>query len=207
MLCNVALNGIEKEIRKNFPVNKTMKEGKPKVYVSRFADDIIITGKDIQTLNSVKQIIQNFLEKRGLELNESKTKIETIYVGFNFLGFNISRKKFNPKLNNHTEQTTVLVIKPSEKAVKSIKAKIKNIIRKHNSEIAAIIKELNPVLRGWGNYFKISYHSQSTFISIGHLVWQQMMKWVRRKHPRKPIFEASAKYIITGETQSNHKWV
>jgi len=148
MLCNVALNGIEKEIRNIFPVNKTMKEGKPKVYVSRFADDMIITGKDIQTLTTTKQIIQDFLKKRGLELNETKTRIVTIYDGFNFLGFNFSRKKFNPRLNNHTEQTTVLVIKPSEKAVKSIRAKIKNIIQKNSTEIAAIIKELNPVLRG-----------------------------------------------------------
>ena len=46
-----------------------MKEGKPKVYVSRFADDMIITGKDIQTLTTAKQIIQDFLKKRGLELN------------------------------------------------------------------------------------------------------------------------------------------
>ena len=69
--------------------------------------------------------------------------------------------------------------------MKSRKAKIKNIIRKNSREIAARIKELIPVLRGWDNYFKISYHSQSTFISIGHLVWQQMMQWVRIKHPRK----------------------
>jgi RNA-directed DNA polymerase len=33
------------------------------------------------------------------------------------------------------------------------------------------------------------------------------MKWVRRKHPRKPIVQASAKYIVTGKTHSNHKWV
>jgi len=34
-----------------------------------------------------------------------------------------------------------------------------------------------------------------------------MMYWVRRKHPRQPIFETTKKYILNGKTSSNHKWV
>ena len=207
MLCNVALNGIEKEIRKIYPVNKTVKGGKPKVYISRFADDLIVTGKDTQTLTEAKEIIQNFLKIRGLELKEAKTKIVSIYEGFNFLGFNISRKKTNPKLNNTTKQETILIIKPADKAVKSIQTKIKQIIRKKRNSMASLIKELNPILRGWSNYFKVSYHSQKTFIRLGHLVWQQMMLWVKRKHPRRSIKKAIKNYIITGKNESNYKWI
>jgi RNA-directed DNA polymerase len=206
MLCNLALNGIEEEIRNLYPVNKTIKGGKPKVYLSRFADDMIVTGKDKETLLTVKGIIQEFLRIRGLELKEAKTRIVSIHEGFNFLGFNISRKTYNPRLNNPTEQPTVLIIKPSEKAIDSIKSKVKEIIRK-NQEMAAIIRELNPVIRGWANYFRISYHSQSTYISIGHLVWKLMMKWVAHKHPNQSIFKSTAKYIVEGKTASNHKWV
>jgi|SRR5215813_14806653 len=147
MLCNVALNGIEKELRIIFPVNKTIKSGKPKVYISRFADDMIVTGKDKETLLTAKIIISDFLAKRGLELKETKTKIVTLSEGFNFLGFNITRKEFNPKLNNYTKQPTVLIIKPSDKAVNSIKSKIRDIIRKNNI-MASLIKEINPVIRG-----------------------------------------------------------
>jgi len=99
-----------------------------------------------------------------------------------------------------------LIIKPSDKSVKSISNKIKQIIKK-TSDIAAIIKEINPLLRGWGNYFSISYHSQNTFIKIGHLVWSSMMIWVSKKHPSKSIIKAVSKYIVKGKTSSNHKWV
>jgi len=124
MLCNIALNGLESEIRKIFPVNKSMKEGRPKVYLSRYADDMIATGKDKETLLKVKQIIENFLKLRGLELKTAKTRIVFIQEGFNFLGFNFSRKTFNPRLNNSTKQETVLIIKPSTKSVKFFKDKM-----------------------------------------------------------------------------------
>ena len=150
---------------------------------------------------------ENFLKIRGLELKPAKTRIVTIYEGFDFLGFNIKRKPFNPRLNNSTEQKTVLIIKPSNKAVKSIKTRIRDIILNKRLEITVIIKEINPVLRGWGNYFNISYHSQDTFIKIGHLVWNSMMKWVKKKHPSQSINKAVSKYIIKGKTSSNHKWV
>jgi RNA-directed DNA polymerase len=78
---------------------------------------------------------------------------------------------------------------------------------KNKVEIAGIIKEINPVLRNWGNYFNISYHSQNTFIKIGHYVWGSMMRWVSKKNTSHSIFKAVSKYIVTGKTNSNHKWV
>jgi len=207
MLCNIALNGLEKEIRKEFPPRKLLNGKTPKVNIIRYADDLIVTGESKDILIKVKEIIENFLKIRDLELKKAKTRIITIYEGFEFLGFNISRKKYNPRLNKLTEQKTVLVIKPSNKAVKAIKLRIREIILRKKLEIAAIIKEINPVLRGWGNYFSISYHSQNTFIKIGHLVWGSMIKWVRKKHPSRSIFKSVSKYIIKGKTASNHKWV
>ena len=196
-LCNVALNGIEEVIMTQYPLTKVIDGQRPKVTVFRYADDMVITGSQEEHLLEIKEIVKNFLAERGLELKESKTKISHIQDGFDFLGFNISRKKYNPFLNNHTEQSTVLIIKPSDKAVKSIIEKIRKIIVNHN-EITKIISELNPVLRGWANYFRISYHSQATFIKIGHLVWKSMMGWVKRKHPNQSIERMTKKYIVKG---------
>jgi len=207
MLCNLALNGLEHAIRTEFPPRKKVSDKTPKINLIRYADDLIVTGVNKEILIKVKQIIENFLKIRGLELKPAKTRIVTIYEGFDFLGFNIKRKPFNPRLNNSTEQKTVLIIKPSNKAVKSIKTRIRDIILNKRLEITVIIKEINPVLRGWGNYFNISYHSQDTFIKIGHLVWNSMMKWVKKKHPSQSINKAVSKYIIKGKTSSNHKWV
>nr|AYE93236.1 hypothetical protein C0995_000069 [Termitomyces sp.]AYE93256.1 hypothetical protein C0995_000063 [Termitomyces sp.] len=221
-LCNVALNGIEPMIMKQYPPRKVTDGQRPKMTVFRYADDMVITGSQKETLLQVKETIKDFLAVRGLELKEAKTRICHIQEGFDFLGFNISRKKYNPFLNNYTEQPTVLIIKPSDKAIESVKNKIREIIAKY-SEIAKIISELNPVLRGWANYFNISYHSppafalrakgllegakEETFIKIGHFVWKSMMNWVVRKHPNQSVQRMTAKYIVQGKNPSNHKWV
>ena len=206
-LCNIALNGVEAAIHEVYPLNKNVKGGRPKIYVCRFADDMVITGINEEILHHVKEIVQEFLAIRGLELKEAKTKIVTIQKGFDFLGFNISRKPFNPRLNNHTKQPTVLIIKPSDKSIKSLISKIKMIIGSNKPEIGILVKELNPVLRGWANYFKISYHSQATFIKIGHYLWTSMINWVSRKHPETSIIKAVKQYIVQGNTRSRHKWV
>jgi len=206
-LCNIALNGVEADIRQNYPVN--IKGGRPKVYVCRYADDMVITGNKKETLLQVKEILHKFLAIRGLELKEAKTRLVTIHFheGFDFLGFNITRKDYNPTLNKPTHQPTVLIIKPSYKAISSITSKIKTILRTNGQEIAKVVKVLNPVLRGWTNYFKISYHSQQTFIRVGHYVWTSMMKRVKRKHPHISIDRALKRYLVTGKTNSRHKWV
>ena len=89
-LANIALNGLEDYIKKDFPRNDA---NNPKIKVVRYADDVIITGKDEDTLNKCKQLMEEFIEKRGLQLNQHKTKITNIHEGIDFLGFNIIRKQ------------------------------------------------------------------------------------------------------------------
>lgn len=204
MLCNAALNGLENAIRKEFPL-KIIKGERSKIYIIRFADDIVVTGAKENDLIRVKQLIVEYLKVRDLEMKESKTRIIHIKQGFDFLGFNISRKTFNPKLNKDTKQETVLIIKPSTKAVQNIATKIKEVTRTKN-EMVALIKELNPIIRGWGNYFRISYHSQETFITVGHILWQTMMSWVRRNNPYGSLRKNVLKYLVTENTRSRHTW-
>jgi RNA-directed DNA polymerase len=71
MLCNVVLNGIEAEILKACPSKKGISSG---VHVIRYADDMVVTGKNEEILLKVKKVMQEFLKRRGLELNEKKTK-------------------------------------------------------------------------------------------------------------------------------------
>jgi RNA-directed DNA polymerase len=174
MLCNVALNGLEGKIRERFPVNKNIKGGKPKCYVLRYADDIVVTGANQEILQEAKAIITEFLQPRGLVLKEAKTRIVTVEDGFDFLGYNFRRKPYNPRLNQQTDQDTVLIIKPADKAVRSLLAKVKTELRRDTGMIT-VIKELNPVIRGWSNYFRYSYHSQATFIKMGNAIWSSMM--------------------------------
>ena len=59
--------------------------GKFKVYPCRYADDLIITGRDEQILQQVRNILEKFLAERGLQLKLAKTRIVSIQTGFDFL--------------------------------------------------------------------------------------------------------------------------
>lgn len=196
-LCNIAMNGIEKVIREANPLQKGISQG---VHIIRYADDMIITAKSKEIARKNEQILREFLVKRGLKLNDEKTVITNIKEGFDFLGFNIKRLKWNPKLNQETDQETVLVIKPSEKGVDRLKEKIRKIITIHKP-LAKIIAEINPVLRGWGEHKRISYHSQREFIKIDHWIYQRMLKWV--KMHKGSVRKTVLKYIIR---TSSRKW-
>lgn len=144
MLCNVALNGIEEEINKANPKKRGVSAG---VHIIRYADDIVITAKSKEIAEKNKEILVSFLATRGLELSEKKTRIIHIKEGFDYLGFNISRKRFISKYNSPTDQETVLIIKPSKKGVDKLKNTVRSII-KRNKPMIAILTLINPVLRG-----------------------------------------------------------
>lgn len=196
-LCNIALNGIENLIKENNPLRKGISSG---VHIIRYADDMVITGKNKEIILKNKQIIAKFLKERGLELNDNKTLITHIRDGFDFLGFNIRRYKHNPRLNKITDQDTVLVIKPSKKGIERLKVKICGVLSK-DKPIERIISDINPIMRGWGEHKRISYHSQETFITLDHYIYTKMIQWLKRSKGSKRI--KISKYLIKTETR---KW-
>lgn len=197
ILCNIALNGIESLIKDKNPIRKGISSG---VHIIRYADDMIITGKNQEIILKNKQILANFLKDRGLELNEKKTLITHIKDGFDFLGFNIKRCKFNPRLNKTTDQETVLIIKPSKKGINKLKINICSVISK-DKPIERIISDINPILRGWGEHKRISYHSQETFITLDHYIYIKMMQWLKRYKGSK--LRKISRYRISTNTR---KW-
>lgn len=89
-LCNIALNGLESAANK---AAKSYKSRSAKVHNTRYADDFICTGFNQAILEeSIKPAIAEFLEERGLQFKESKTRIVNIEQGFDFLGFTIQRE-------------------------------------------------------------------------------------------------------------------
>jgi len=152
LLANIGLHGLENYI----------KATNPKLGVVRYADDFIVTAKDKVSLEVAQNLIQAWMSKRGLELSAQKTLITSMEDGFNFLGFN--SRHYGGKL----------LIKPSKKKVlafcKRIGGEIKNL---SSVEQEVLIKKLNPILRGFVNYYK-GVVSKETFNYISHRLWQYM---------------------------------
>jgi len=188
-LMNLTLDGLETAIRKKFPNWKTGH----KVNFVRYADDFIITAASREIIeNEIKPIVTGFLEKRGLSLSEEKTKISHINDGFDFLSQN-TRKYRNDKV----------LQRPSKKAIKSIKYKLKQIVFKNlGASPKNLILQVNSVLRGWTNYHK-HIVSKNIFTEVDYYLWRLLGHWCKRRHATKSWKWIRNKYFsASGENSS-----
>ena len=163
-----------------------------KVHFIRYADDFIITGSSKELLeDKIKPAIKTFLAMRGLTLSDEKTHITHIDKGFDFLGFNI--RKYNGKL----------LIKPSNKSVKSFLTDIRDTIKSNKGAAAAnLIRILNPKIRGWANYYRHAV-SKQTFSYVDSHIFASIWQWCVRRHPEKGLRWVKNKYF---KSIDNSNW-
>ena len=206
LLCNIALNGLENVVRKGLPDPSTTAGRKLKgSWVVRYADDFVVTSKTYDKLvNEHIPGIIKFLAKRGLTISSEKSKIINLKEqGFTFLGWHIELKKRNFKENKAKSDPYVLIIKPEKEKIKNFKRRVKKEFRlSQNRSIEALIRKLNPILKGWANYYRSSYHSQEVFQSIAHYVYQRWWIWARKKHRRRSKRWIYSKYVFTTPKRS-----
>ncbi|MFZ0257338.1 MAG: group II intron reverse transcriptase/maturase [Gammaproteobacteria bacterium] len=191
VLANLALDGLERELRAHFPRPKTRHN--QQVNLVRYCDDFIITGRSEAVLiQEVKPLVERFLGERGLRLSEEKTVVTHITEGFEFLGWNV--RKYRGKL----------LIKPSRKSIKSILRKVRERIKVNKQTPAGqLIGQLNPLLRGWANYH-CHVVSKVIFKKMDHAIFQSLWRWAKRRHPNKSKEWIRRKYFTS--VQGNH-WV
>jgi RNA-directed DNA polymerase len=161
LLANIGLHGLQGLAERH------------KLGFIRYADDFMVTAKSKEELEALKEEIKTWMIKRGLELSEEKTKIIHADEGADYLGFNI--RTYDNKL----------LIKPQKEKVLAFCEKIKAEVRKLNGATQeAVIMKLNPMLRGWANYYR-HVVSKDTFNYVSHRVWNTLWNWAKRRHPLK----------------------
>ena len=195
-LANCVLDGLERVLKMRYPTETRRRSfgGKrPSVHFIRYADDFIITSKSKEALEGeIKLLVEQFLQKRGLELSPAKTVITHVEKGFDFLGQNVRRYP-NGKL----------LIMPSKKNVKTFMDGIRGIIKAALGTPAAdLIKELNPKIRGWANYHR-HVVSKRTFSRVDHEIFSCLWRWARRRHRNKTWSWLKKKYF---ERHEGRNW-
>src|SRR3989441_11756895 len=192
VLANLALDGLEDAVASAVGRNATARKW-AKAHVVRYADDFIVTGLSREMLEQqVKPAVKAFLAVRGLQLAPDKTLITHIARGFDFLGQNV--RKYGDKL----------LIKPARKSVNALLDKVRDVLgRNKAAEQANVILQLNPILRGWAMYHR-HVVAAATFLQIDHLVWSQVWRWAKRRHPRKSAQWIKARYF---RRQGQRDWI
>lgn len=214
LLANIALHGMEKTIK---AYARKLKGDKAKneraISLIRYADDFVILHENLEVILQCQKIISKWLNKLGLQLKPSKTKISHTLneydgkPGFDFLGFTI--RQFSAG-NDHSGKRHGLplgfktIIQPSQEKVKAHVKKCNQVIRKHkNSPQIALINQLNPIIKGWSNYYA-SVCSKETFNSLDAINYLQLKRWAERKHPKKNKHWVTDKYW---HSEGNRNWV
>jgi RNA-directed DNA polymerase len=180
ILANMVLDGIEDIVKNHKARFQKMVNGviiyrhTNRLNFIRYADDFVITGRTPEDLQLVQKDIEKFFNIRGLELSKEKTHITNIRDGFDFLGFNF-RKYPNDKV----------IVTPTKDGIKSFKSKIKEIFKKYNSSsLTMLITKLNPLLRGWANYYRF-VNSKVIFSKLDSYIWRKSLNWMKRIHQRR----------------------
>jgi RNA-directed DNA polymerase len=184
LLANIALSVLDEHFAAKWEAlgpewtrAKRRRAGEPVMKLVRYADDFVVmihgTRSDAEALWDE---VGSVLAPMGLRLSQDKTRVCHLDEGFDFLGFRIQRR---PKPG--TNQWHVYTY-PSRKSLQAIKDKIRRLTRRSmHRTLADLLHRLNPVLRGWCNYFRYGV-SKRTFGYIDHFAFWRVIRWLRKRH-------------------------
>ena len=170
VLSNLYLNEVDRMLEK--AIETTRRGPYAQIEYARYADDMVILI-DAYPLNdwllgAVDKRLRQELVKLGVEINEEKSRVVDLRKGesFAFLGFEyryLPGRTGKPRLQ----------VTPKQKKRVALFAKLKEVFRRNVSQpVEGVIAEINPILRGWANYFRIGNSSRC---------FSMVKRWVEQK--------------------------
>lgn len=170
VLSNLYLNEVDKMLEK---AKETTQRGPyTQIEYARYADDMVILidahPRNEWLLGAVQKRLRQELAKLRVEINEEKSRVVDLRKdeSFAFLGFEY---RYLPGRTGKLR----LQVTPKQKKRVALFAKLKEVFRRNVSQpVQGVIAEINPILRGWANYFRIGNSSRC---------FSMVKRWVERK--------------------------
>ena len=153
----------------------------------RYADDFVVICKSEAQARAAQQLAGEILAGLGLELHPDKTKVVDLREGregFDFLGCHF-RARVSGRMLERGVRRYYLQRWPSQRAMKRVRQKIKARTGRGRAgqDIREVIANLNPILRGWGNYFQTGNAAQK-FNQIDYYVVRRLSGLMRKRYGR-----------------------
>jgi group II intron reverse transcriptase/maturase len=148
----------------------------------RYADDFVVMTPTESKAKEALRRIEWIMKRLGLSLHPAKTRVVNLTrgrEGFDFLGCTIRKRRSiqrNPRW--HFVQRW-----PSPKAMKRLRERVHELTSPRRSgirDVKQIIADLNPVLRGWGNYFRTG-NADGKFNQVDNYVHERLARWLIRR--------------------------
>jgi RNA-directed DNA polymerase len=167
LLANAYLNPLDWEVNERCELKPVM---------VRYADDFVILSRPGDGPGLMGRL-QGWLERRGLVLNEKKTRLVDIrQEGIKFLGFALNwRQGRSGRHYPHVE--------PHPKSLKKLRDGIREKLNRGTlwRAVDEVVPELNRKLKGWTGYFHYG-NSSAVMAGVGGYVRNKLQRWLWRKH-------------------------
>lgn len=163
----------------------------------RYADDfvVLISGTQEQALEEKSALAKYLHQVTGLELSPEKTRVTAVTDGFEFLGFHVTmrwneRYGYGPRVEI-----------PKAKAA-ALRRKVKQLTGTQTTRVSLgeKLREINPILRGWANYYRYCPYAGKVFTSLDWYISDRLWRWQRKKRPK-----ASARDILAAHQHSTRR--
>jgi RNA-directed DNA polymerase len=182
LLSNLYLNEVDRMLEK--AVDTTRRGKSTSVQYARFADDLVILidaeRRSDWLVTAINRRLREEFAKLRVKINEDKSRMVDLKKGesFTFLGFEFRRilslqRKWRPCYAPKLRKRTALY------------EKLREVFRQHVSwPVEVVIARINPILRGWVNYFRFG-HSSSCFSKVKQWVEKKVRQHLMRARGRK----------------------
>ena len=158
----------------------------------RYADDFVVICATKRACQQAEARVRQILARLGLELHPEKTRRVNLYdgqEGFDFLGHHLHKRMSGKIWEQRRKRLYFLHRWPSDRAMKRIREKVRERTPRGRShaDIRVVIADLNPVLRGWANYFRTG-NAAKRFNQLDSYVWRRLrrLRLARKGRNLKP---------------------
>ena len=190
LLSNVLLTPFDREMRRRG------------YYLTRYADDWVVTCRSKAHGKAALAAAQRILSKLGVTLNVKKTRIVHVRYGFEFLGYKIKlgQKPLRlpgSKIRSGVQQGALYAF-PRDKSIRHFRNQIRQCTRRRAPRTTEqLIQEINPIIRGWGQYY-CRAHIRRLFHQLDSWIVRRL--WSHRyKKWRNAGWKALPERILYGE--------
>ncbi len=177
LLANIYLHAFDREMARRNPG-----------VVVRYADDFVILCRTPDQAEAALEVARDILADLGLELHPDKTRVVDLREGregFGFLGCHF-RARMSGRLWEQKRIVRYYLHRwPSQRALKRLRGKVRDRTgaNRKGTPIERVIADLNPVLRGWGNYFRTG-NAAAKFGQIDDYVYRRLRRLQVKKRGR-----------------------
>jgi hypothetical protein len=155
----------------------------------RYADDFVVMCDTTSACEQAEQRVREIFSRLGLELHPEKTRqvdLSRGREGFDFLGCHLRKRMSGPLWEKRHRRVYYLQRWPSQRAMQRVRQRVKVLTRRAacHRDLRDSIAQLNPVLRGWGAYFRTG-NAAIKFGQVDDYVSWRLKRLLVKRHGRQ----------------------